>query len=64
LLAPGAGEQPMFERIVGQLAGQWPGQARQRRPLQIILHGAARNTVHHSNLTAACSTSGKPEHLS
>ena len=28
LLDPGAGEKTMFERIVGQLAGQGPGQAR------------------------------------
>jgi hypothetical protein len=64
LLDPGASEQPMLERIVGQFARQWPGQVRQRRPLQVILHGAARNTKHHRNLAAAYSASGKPEHLS
>ncbi len=53
LLDPGAGEQPMLERLIGQFARQWPGQARQRRPLQVILHGAARNTKHHRNLAAA-----------
>jgi hypothetical protein len=42
------------------------GQVRpaKRRPLQVILHGAARNAEHHRNLAAACSASGKPEHLS
>ncbi|MHC2543289.1 hypothetical protein ACVINY_004001 [Sinorhizobium meliloti] len=54
----------MFKRIVGRFAGKWPGQARQRHPLQVILHGAARNAEHHRDLAAACSTSGKPERLS
>src|SRR5690606_509809 len=36
LLDPGAGEKTMFERIVGQLAGQGPGQARFRLSCTVL----------------------------
>jgi len=64
LLHPGAGEKPVLQRIVGQLAWQRPDQSRRGRTLQIILHGAARDAQPLCNLATAGSVAGEPQHLS
>jgi hypothetical protein len=58
-----AGRTADVRAVVGQFNMQGPGQSYERRPLQVILHSAERNAKHHRDLTAACSTSGKLEHL-
>lgn len=62
LLHPGAGEQPVLQRVVGQVAWQRPD--RRRRALQIVLHGAARDAQPLCDLAGAGSITGKPQHLS
>ncbi|MCL6655622.1 hypothetical protein A6R70_25540 [Agrobacterium rubi] len=66
-LAPldaGVNEELGLENIVCQAAGEGPTQPCHRSPLQVVLHGAASNAKHYSDLAATRSATRKPQHLS
>ena len=44
---PNHGVKPMLERIVNQYPAKGLGQARERRPLQLVLRSVARNVETH-----------------
>ena len=63
-LHAGAGEQPVFEHIVGQFGRQWPSKPRRFGPLQIVLDRAARDAEHSPNLARTDAVADQPQYLS
>ncbi len=64
LLDAGAGEKPVLQGLVGQVAGQGPAQAGLLGALEVLLDGAARDPEPLGDVAHADAVPGQAQHLS